>query len=77
MQLENDTAWYVSERLGYDAKTTAEGRKAINLEMARIISNGFGAWAAQQARLLTEQKLTSVSEADAKKWESELQHHDH
>jgi len=48
-QLEADTAWLVSERLGYDCHATHEGRKQLNLELARIITQGFGAWAAEQA----------------------------
>ena len=46
-KLEADTAWLLSERLGYDCHTTADGRRQLNLELARIITQGFGAWAAE------------------------------
>ena len=39
-------AWYVSEQLGYDCTTTAEGICKLNDRVASIISDGFGAWMA-------------------------------
>jgi hypothetical protein len=48
-KLEADTAWILSEQAGYDVRATPAGRKLLNLELARIITDGFGAWAAAQA----------------------------
>ena len=39
-------AWYLSEQLGYDCSTTAEGICKLNYRVANIISDGFGAWMA-------------------------------
>ena len=39
-------AWYLSEQLGYDCTTTAEGICKLNDRVASIISDGFGAWMA-------------------------------
>ncbi len=39
-------AWYLSEKLGYDCTTTAEGICRLNNRVANIISDGFGAWMA-------------------------------
>ena len=40
-------AWYLSEQLGYDCSTTAEGICKLNYRVANIISDGFGAWMAK------------------------------
>ena len=39
-------AWYLSEQLGYDCTTTAEGICELNSRVANIISDGFGEWMA-------------------------------
>jgi hypothetical protein len=39
-------AWYLSEQLGYDCTTTADGICKLNYRVASIISDGFGAWMA-------------------------------
>jgi hypothetical protein len=38
--------WYLSEQLGYDCTTTADGICKLNYRVASIISDGFGAWMA-------------------------------
>jgi hypothetical protein len=38
--------WYLSQQLGYDCTTTAEGICKLNDRVASIISDGFGAWMA-------------------------------
>ncbi|AKA60302.1 hypothetical protein P8625_51 [Verrucomicrobia phage P8625] len=39
-------AWYLSEQLGYDCTTTAEGICKLNNRVANIICDGFGEWMA-------------------------------
>jgi hypothetical protein len=38
--------WYLSEQLGYDCTTTADGICKLNYRVASIITDGFGAWMA-------------------------------
>lgn len=40
-------AWYLSETLGYDCRTTAKGICMLNERVASIITNGFGRYMAE------------------------------
>lgn len=37
-------AWFLSERAGYDVTTTTEGRQALEMRIAYLITESQGAW---------------------------------
>jgi hypothetical protein len=49
-KLRDDTAWYIGEKMGSDPMQSVEGRARVEMAMAEIIADGFGAWAAKQAQ---------------------------
>jgi hypothetical protein len=43
-EIVQNEEWYLSERLGYDCRSTPYGRKLLRERVAEVVLSGAGAW---------------------------------